>query len=153
MVTLLCLGSAAAVGGVSDEYGVGTSYNVYFAGLAGKLPAGTHYAYYRSGQYEYTFVYSEDLQVDGDTFTADSAVVAVLDTESGYQSPPTWSTYETTDIRFSANGNLIYSDLGDYPDLIERREVQYAELTVVILCSFAVWTLLDRMVRACKRSR
>lgn len=142
-----------AVGEVSNEYGVGTNYNAYFAGLVSGFDSGYHYVFYRSGQYEYTCVYSEDLALAGGTFTAESAKVAVLDNSGSYSSPPTWNVYEETDIRISAADSLVYSDLGDYPDLIERREVQYAELTVVILCSFAVWTLLDRLVAACKRSK
>jgi len=145
--------AAVALAAISDNYGVGTSYTSIFAGIVGKLPLDHHYVYYRDGQYDYVLVHSVDLQYDGTSFYAVDAETVTYSTSGGYQEQPTITFGSETDWLLSPKNYLVWSDLGDYPDLIDRGEVQYEALCCLILCSFAVWLLLDRLVRACKRSK
>lgn len=145
--------AAVALAAISDNYGVGTSYTSIFAGIAGKLPLDHHYVYYRDGQYDYVLVHSVDLQYDGTSFYAADVETVTYSTSGGYQEQPTITFGSETDWLLSPKNYLVWSDLGSYPDLINRGEVQYEALCCLILCSFAVWLLLDRLVRACKRSK
>lgn len=151
-VMLLSLISAGAAE-VSSEYGVGTSNTTIFAGVVEKLPFGTHYVYWRESQYVYALAYSETLAFDGASFSGEDVTIVEYDTGGGYQSPATISSYDESDFELYPEDYLVYSDLGHYPDLIERGGVQYEALACIILCSFAVWFMLDRFVHACKRSK
>lgn len=142
-----------AMAAISDNYGVGTSHVSIFAGIVGKLPLDHHYVYYRDGQYDYVLVHSVDLQYDGTSFYAADAETVTYSTSGGYQEQPTITFGSETDWLLSPEDYLVWSDLGSYPDLIDRGEVQYEALGCFILCSFAVWFIFDRFVRACKRSR
>lgn len=142
-----------AMAAISDNYGVGTSNVSIFAGIVGKLPLDHHYVYYRDGQYDYVLVHSDSLEFDGGTFSADDATTVTYTTSNGYQSQATFTIGTETDFRLDPEDYLVWSDLGEYPDLIDRGEVQYEALGCFILCSFAVWIIFDRFVRACKRSK
>ena len=152
LITSIMVGVVSAAE-ISDEYGVGTSNTAIFAGVVEKLPFGTHYVYWRESQYVYALAYSETLAFDGAAFTAEDVTVVCYDTSGGYQVAPVFIVDEQVDWELAPEDGLVYSDLGHYPDLIERGGVTYEALACVILCSFAVWYLLERFVRACKRSR
>lgn len=145
--------AAVALAAISDSYGVGTSHISIFAGMAGKLPLDHHYVYYRDGQYDYVLAHSDSLVYDGGVFSADDATIVTYSTSSSYQSQPTFTVSADSDWSLDPADYLVWSDLGEYPDLIDRGEVQYEALACIILCSFAVWFMLDRLVHACKRSR
>ena len=149
LLSLISVGAAE----ISSEYGVGTSNTAIFAGMVEKLPFGTHYVYWRESQYVYAFAYAETLAYDGASFSGEDVTIVEYNTGGGYQSPPTILDYVESDFELYPEDYLVYSDLGFYPDLIERGGVQYEALCCLILCSFAVWLLLDRLVRACKRSK
>lgn len=145
--------AAVALAAISDNYGVGTSHVSIFGGMVGKLPLDHHYVYYRDGQYDYVLAHSDSLVYDGGRFLAENATLVTYTTTSGYQSQPTFTVSEDTDFQLDPANYLVWSDLGEYPDLINRGEVQYEALACIILCSFALWFMLDRLVHACKRSR
>lgn len=150
---LLVLPISAGAAEISDEYGVGTSNTTIFAGVAEKLPFGTHYVYWRESQYVYALAYSETMSFDGASFSGDDVTVVRYDSGGGYQSPATFYSDEESHFELDPEGYLVYSDLGHYPDLIERGGVTYEALACFMLGSFAVWYLFERFVRACKRSR
>ena len=154
MALLLLVLPIGAMGAeISDEYGVSTSNTAIFAGVVEKLPFGTHYVYWRESQYVYALAHSETMAFDGASFSGEDVTVVRYDSSGGYQSPPTIYFDEEGSFELYPAEYLVYSDLGDYPDLIERGGVTYEALACIILCSFAVWYLLERFVRACKRSR
>ena len=145
--------AGVALAAISDNYGVGTSHVSIFAGMVGKLPLGHHYVYYRDGQYDYVLAHSDSLVYDGGMFSAADATIVTYTTSGSYQSQPTFTVSSDSDFQLDPADYLVWSDLGEYPDLIDRGEVQYEALGCFILCSFAVWIIFDRFVRACKRSR
>ena len=150
---LLVLPIGVAGAEISDDYGVGTSNTAIFAGVVEKLPFGTHYVYWRESQYVYALAHGETLAFEGASFSGEDVTVVRYDSSGGYQSPATFYSDAESSFELDPQDYLVYSDLGDYPDLIERGGVTYEALACVILCSFAVWYLLERFVRACKRSR
>lgn len=145
--------AAVALAAISDNYGVGTSNVSIFAGIVGKLPLDHHYVYYREGQYDYVLAHSDSLVYDSGMFSADDATLVTYTTNNSYQSQPTFTVSQDANFQLDPEDYLVWSDLGEYPDLIDRGEVQYEALCCLILCSFGLWLLLDRLVRACKRSR
>ena len=153
VLLLLVLPIGAGAAEISEEYGVGTSNTTIFAGVAEKLSFGTHYVYWREDQYVYSLAYSEDLVFDGTSFSGEDVTIVRYDSSGGYQSPAVFYSDAVASFELDPLEYLVYSDLGHYPDLIERGGVTYEALACFMLGSFAVWYLLVRFVRACKRSR
>lgn len=130
---------------IAEDYGVGTSNTAIFGPVASKLPYGTNYVYWRNSQYQYCFAYSADLQLSGTTFSAPDAVVVTYTTSTGYNSQATFTTASESNFILNAGNYLVWSDLGDYPILYERGEVDYAKTACIILCSFGLYYLFHHM--------
>ena len=124
---------------ISGNYGVGNTNTAIMAGVTSKLPFGEHYVYWRSGQYSYMLAHSRELVYENGRFRSPSVQLVTYYTYSGGSSQPTWS--QSTDSNFSLSpGNyLVWSDLGDYPQLETGKGVRdYAEATVFALAVFFV---------------
>lgn len=130
---------------ITTDYGIGTSNIQIFGPVASKLPYGTNYVYWRAGQYQYCFAYADDMELSGTTFTASEAVVVTYSTVSGYNSQATFTTATDSNFSLNAGNYLVWSDLGDYPTLYERGEVDYAKTACIILCSFGLYYLFHHM--------
>lgn len=116
------------------EGNISTTYLTYFQDIAGKLPIGDHYVFYRSGQYEYTMI-AGDLTYDGSTFTADEAKSYILGTTSTYNAAYQYSTGTVTAWSLTPGTALIYSSLGDYPDLIDpTAKYDFAIMLLIMIC-------------------
>lgn len=136
---------------ITEGYGVGTSNINIFGPIASKLPYGVHYVYWRESQYVYCLAYGEDLIYENGSFSAEEVTVISYTTSSGYNSQATFDSGSETDFSLDPDNYLVWSDLGDYPTLYERGEVDYAQLACVILASFGLFMLFDRLVSCCRR--
>lgn len=143
--------AAVALAAIDSQYGVGTSNINIFGPVASKLAYGTHYVYWREGQYQYKFAYSPDLVYEGGEFAAETATVITYTTSTGYQSQATYVVGTETNFSLDPGNYLVWSDLGDYPALYERGEADHAQLTNVMLASFGIFVLFERLVRWCRR--
>lgn len=143
--------AAVALAAIDSQYGVGTSNINIFGPVASKLPYGVHYVYWRDGQYQYKFAYSADLVYEGGEFAAPSATVITYTTSTGYQSQATYVVSTERNFSLDPANYLVWSDLGDYPTLFERGEADGTQLTNIMLASFGIFVLFERIVRSCKR--
>lgn len=130
---------------IATDYGVGTSNIQIFAPVASKLPYGTNYVYWRAGQYQYCLAYSADMELSGSTFTAPEVTIITYTTSTGYNSQATFTADTDSNFTLNAGNYLVWSDLGDYPILYERGEVDYAKTACIILCSFGLYYLFHHM--------
>lgn len=133
---------------ISGSYGVGSSNLSLFSGVAGKLGLGVHYVYYRSGQYSYVIAYSREITWNGTRFTAPSVETLTYYSYSGSGSQPTWTHSTETGWYVQPNNYLVYSDIGPYPQLIERRGSDYELAALCGMASFALFALWRSMRRA-----
>lgn len=83
----------------------------YFDGVVDKLGS-VHYVLFRSGQYDYRLVYGKDLVLSGSVFSGRDCNYVSYSTR--YY---TWSSGSEGNFSLSADGYLVYSDLGGYPSL------------------------------------
>lgn len=130
---------------ISTSYGVGTSNISIFGPIASKLPYGVSYVYWRDSQYEYCLAYSDSLVLNGTRFSADTATVVRYNTNSGYQTQATFTVSTDANFFLDARNYLVWSDLGDYPTLYERGTEDYAKTACVILASFGLYYLFERL--------
>lgn len=136
---------------VTSDYGVGTSNINIFGPLAGKLPIGTHYVYWRDGQYTYRLAYSPEMSVSGTRFSSPSVILATYQTNTGYGSQATWTVSQDTNFSLNAGNYLVWSDLGDYPQLVDRSVRDYvhaAVIGIVVLFVFGLLRGLSRSIRS-----
>lgn len=139
------LADAQPYASYAPSYSVGTTNLSIFQAVAEKLPYGTHYVYWREGQYEYCLAYSPTLELAGSTFTGQDVTVVSYSTYTGSSQQTTFTTGTAGDFSLSALSYLVWSDLGDYPTLYARGGADYAQTACIILCSFALYYLFHHM--------
>ena len=94
----------------------------------------TSYVLFRSGQYSYRLVYADDLQLDGNFFTASNADYIAYDSRDY-----TWTSGAEGSFTLRAGSYIVYSDLGHYPVLARDSLYLYAVLFLGAL--FLLFTL------------
>lgn len=134
----------------TPSYGVGTSNLELFRGVVYTLPYGQHYVYFRTGQYDYRLAYSKDLSLSGTTFTGTNVTLITYNTYYTSGSQPTYTYSSQSSFSLSAGNYLVYSDLGYYPALTDRRIGDYAQASCVGLGVITLLYFLMR-IRSCLR--
>ena len=117
------------------ESNISTTQLTYFQDILAGQSILDHYVFLRDGQYTYKMIVG-DLEYKNNQFIAnDTCKVYSLDTGSGYNSNYSYSVDEINNITVNTNSRIVYSDLGDYPQL-EERGTKYEILTAITLCIF-----------------
>ena len=132
MVPMALPASAASYNAYDGN--LSTTYITIFRDIVGKVSLLDDYVFFRSGQYEYLLV-SGDLEFSGGSFTGQTVTVYRIVTDSAYSS--TYSYFQTEEIDFSLSpgSGLVYSNLGAYPDLIDRTSLySFASLILLLAC-------------------
>lgn len=144
----------ASAADVYTEGNISTTYVTYFQDILGKVSPLKDYVFFRSGQYEYTMVVG-DLELSSGVFISSQpceVYTIYSTTSSGYNQ--TYSFGSTIENTYSLRvaDSLVYSNLGDYPDLIERGD--YLETAVLLLILVALcMSLVARIFNFCLRIR
>lgn len=127
------------------SYGVGTTYNSLFSGFVYKLSPIQHYVYFRPDQYRYIFAYGDSLRNNDSIFTGTDIHVVVYNTNFPTGGQPSLTSHVEDSFLLSASSNLVYSDIGDYPALVDRRSSDYSQASCVILASFLLLFIFFRI--------
>lgn len=121
--TCLLAGAQTVRASVYTEGNISNTYTTIFQDVIDGLNPLDDYVFYRSGNYEYR-MYVGDLDLSGNLFTGQDLDLYILKySQSGYNQ--TSYTYEKSDgqsIYLDVGSNLVYSNLGGYPSLVERGE-------------------------------
>lgn len=137
-----------STGSISDQYGVGTQNTAIMQGIVSKLSYGQHYVYWRQGQYEYRIAYGEGLALSGSTFTADSVKLITYTTNTGYNNQAMLTSLDDSNFRLNAGNYLVWSDLGDYPQLETGKGVRdYAHAAAFGVAVLMLYSLFRAFVR------
>ena len=132
---------------VPPDYGVGTSNINLFGPIVFKLPYGTHYVYWRSGQYVYQLAYGQSLSFEGGRFVGEAVELVTYRTYMGGGNQST--LVYSTESNFTLNpGNyVVWSDLGHYPTLYERGVLDYVQAACFGLAVCFVFWLIKSLFR------
>lgn len=128
---LCCLAAlplAASAATIFDG-NISTTYITIFRDIAAKLPFDTDYVFFRSGQYEYILV-AGDLEFTGSMFRGSNLTQYILQTDGNYNNTYRFGTVTLDSFNLAPSNNLVYSNLGSYPDLYQRED--YALLGVIV---------------------
>lgn len=145
-VTMAMPLTAAAASYSAYDGNISTTYVTFFRDISSKIPINSDYVFFRSSQYDYTMIVG-DLDFSGDTFTSSVEVqVYEISTNSGssYNSTYSYSVSSENNFSLSAGSSLLYSNLGNYPDLIERND--YYAFSAVLLLLIGICLYLCRSV-------
>ena len=112
-------------------------YREVFGSIAGKVSFQKDYVFFRSAENEYMMI-TGDLTFESGSFEAESCTVYRILFQEG---APSFSQREEFDLVLTVNDALVFSDLGHFPDLIDRSEVYSLAtllLLVIALCMYLI---------------
>lgn len=136
LAALLALPAAASAYTVYDEGNISSTYTTIFRDLMPQKGISDDYLFFRSGQYEYVMLIG-DLEYRDDVFLGDAATEYKIVTNNGYNADYTYTVQEVTDVSLVPGTSLVYSNLGQYPELQEQQDyLLFSQilLMVVYLC-------------------
>lgn len=147
IVALLC---AVSTGAHATSYTVyegnmNTTYVNYFRDIASGLGFSENYVAFRSGEFSYTMVVGK-LQYDNGIFTlAEEGTMYEFSTgNTGYSSVYKYDVSSIADFELVADDNVVYTDLGKYPQLVSIGE-KYEVLQTFTLCAVVLFALCIRI--------
>ena len=118
---------------------ISSTYITQFRDLLNKVGVNDDYVMLRSGQYEYVMIVG-DLELSSTKITGKSGTEYKFTTSSGnYNQNNIYTVSEVSNIVVELNDTLIYSNLGNYPDLIEKGvTIQYASLNILLIMCICI---------------
>lgn len=129
------------------EGNISTSNLTYFEDIISKVSILKDYVLIRNGQYEYSLIVG-DLEYSNNKFTANgSCDVYKLNTGSNYNSYYTYSKTTDSSAVINTNSILVYSNLGDFPEL-ENRGDKFEILQTVIIGTLCVGIVIRSIFRS-----
>lgn len=141
----------AATHQVYENGSLSTTYITYFKDILSGVEFNANYVAFRSGQYSYTMVVG-DIEYENGVFllVGDGKEYEFSTTSSGYNSQYNYYVNDITEFSVNAGNSIIYSDVGNYPQLIERG-AKYEMFTAVLLCVVLVCIVINRIFYYRKR--
>lgn len=153
-ICFLLITATALCGAVSaKQYTVydgnpSNTYVTYFRDI--NIPFSDHYVFFRSGQYEYTMIVG-DITASNGVFSSDvPCVVYTMASDGGYNSYYSYNVTSVDNFSLSVADNLIYSDIGNYPQF-EERSSKYEILQTFIFVFALLCVSINRIF--CFRQR
>lgn len=138
---------ASATHNVYENGNLSSTYTTYFRDIVSGIPFKDNYVAFRSGQYSYTMIVG-DLELSNGTFTLNEAGKEyVFSTDnSNYNAQYRYNVNEISNFTLRVTDEIIYSDLGDYPQLVERG-AKYEMLSAVLMCVALLGVVIGRFFR------
>lgn len=125
-----------------------TDVTQLFRDILSKISPFDDYVFYKIDDKNYR-MYVGDIDFLGDTFNSSSDLIVY---DYCIDSDDELNIYVSSDLTLLADNTLIYSNLGFFPDLIERGDY-YALLTFLLLCTALFMFLIRPIFNFCIRSR
>lgn len=147
MALTMAMPCSAMAATVYEDGNISTSYITYFHDIVSSISWVDDYVFFRSSQYDYT-MYVGSIDLAGTIFTCEDAVIYNINTGSGYNSTYTYHV-SSGNVFVDAGDKLVYSNLGDYPDLLSRGD--YVETITFILVFVALLMYLIHSIFYCLR--
>ena len=144
---ILCAPVQAATHNVYENGNLGTTYITYFKDILSGAKFNDNYIAFRSGQYEYTMIVGELEVNDGlISLVAPGKEYRFYTESTGYNSQYYYEVNDISNFSLNFDNSILYSDLGDYPQLIERG-AKYEMFTALLLCVALLSIVFGRFFR------
>lgn len=136
LVGAFCTQANADTHTVYDEGTLSSTYVTYFKDIVSGIGFNDNYIAFRSGQYSYTMVVG-DLEYENGVVTLNEpGKEYVFTTSSGYNSQYRYEVNDISNFSVTCGDYIVYSDIGDYPQLIERgaKYEMLSAFLIVVIC-------------------
>lgn len=134
LITAICGTVSAATHSVYENGSLGTTYITYFKDILSGTNLKDNYVAFRSGQYSYSMIVGELENNNGVISLVGSGKEYKYYIESSsYNSQYKYDVINLNSFSVNTDNNIIYSDVGDFPELIERG-AKYETLNTILLC-------------------
>lgn len=148
---LICCVATSVHGANYETYSNGnlsSTYVTYFKDIISGQSIMNDYVAFRSGQYTYTMAVG-NLNYGGDFSGNGKVKVYTFDTESSnYNQNLTYTVTTDSSFYLEPSVSVIYSNLGDYPQLIERG-ANIETINTILLCVALLSVVIGRVFRKC----
>lgn len=149
----MALPLTATAAEVYQEGNISTTYVTYFQDILSKVSPFDDYVFYRSGQNQYAMLV-------GDLYIADDTIYSfercklyeIYTTSSSYTTIYKFRSNYYSEYSVTVGDALVYSNIGDYPDLIERGD-NIETVTLLTLLVIVCMYLVSRIFNFTLRSR
>lgn len=136
---------------VYNSGNISTTYNSLFEDIVQGLPVNDDYVFFRNSQYEYILI-AGDLDYNGVSFSANTKLKEYIltTTQASYNNYYTYEVNEIDGMNLNTTNKIVYSNLGDFPRLIERGSTyEYTQLftLVIIGCCLLVRPIFEFILR------
>lgn len=143
----------ASAAEVYTEGNISTTYVTYFQDILGKVSPLYDYVFFRAGANEYTMVVGDLDCVNGYFISpGNCSIYTIYTTSVNYNSTYHFSKSTANSYTLNVNSSLVYSNLGDYPDLNERGDYLETALLLLVLVIIVMY-LVSRIFSFCLRTR
>lgn len=122
------------------------TYIQYFKDIISGMSFTDNYVAFRSGQYDYTLVVGKLEYTNGEIRLVGQGEIYTISQEGNYNSYYKYDYAETSNFSVNPSDKIIYSDIGNYPHLVERG-AQYEIFTAVLLCTALLCVVVGRFFR------
>ena len=144
LLVIVCTFGATAQAYSPYDGTMSNTYVQYFKDILADKNLTDNYVAFRSGQYEYIMVVG-DLEKNENTIAlVGSGVMYKFTSSSSYNATYSYTYSNIDDFTLDLTDDIVYTDLGDYPQLIER-SARLEEITLIILGVFGLFTIVRRI--------
>lgn len=137
LVGAFCTQANAETHSVYDNGSLGTTYITYFKDIISGADFRSNYVAFRSGQYSYTMVVGELQNNNGVISLVGQGTEYVFSNTGNYNSQYTYDVNTINDFSLNTGNYIIYSDVGNFPELVERG-AKFEILTTILFCTVIV---------------
>lgn len=148
LLAIMCAFSAIPQASAYDVYdgNMSNTYVQYFKDIVGGLKFKENYVAFRSGQYEYTMV-TGAITYDG-AFHGSDLTCYTFSNDGNYNSTYTYEVTTIDSFSLNPNNRILYSDLGQFPQL-ETRGEKYEILATVLIVVLLLGLVIRSFFKPC----
>lgn len=142
-IAFACTVQGATTHTIYQESTIDYTYLTYFKDIVSGIGFNDNYVAFRSGENSYTMIVGK-LNYDNGVFTSAVSCKSYILSNNQYE------VSEVTDFSINVNKSIVYSDIGDYPQLVERG-AKYEIFTAILLCVIVLCIVINRIfyIRKC----
>ena len=146
----ICTTTQAATHEAYENGNLSTTYITYFKDILSGVNESKNYVAFRSGQNAYSMIVGEIEFSNGSFLSEETCKEYVFSTSGNYNSQYTYEVNEINNFSLDVTNEIIYSDLGEYPQLLERGS-KYEFLSTVTLFVMFLYFVVLRIFNSRKR--
>lgn len=125
---------------VYDNGAINSTYLTYYRDILAGLPITSNYVAFRDGQYSYIMVVGE-LEADGNiiTLTGNGKAYKFTTNNTNYNAQYRYYVDDINSFSLNTDNYIVYSDVGEYPQLMERgQNMKFSQRLLSLLLCFVL---------------